>query len=358
MAGHDRAGPRSSGGGRVFTGARVRPAFAALDLGTNNCRLLVAEPAGSGFRVIDGYSQIVRLGEGVSGSGRLTEAAMARTFGALSACAERIARRKVAAVGCIATQACRAAANGPDFLERVRRELGLSFELISPEHEARLAVLGCASLIDPNDDAALIVDIGGGSTELSWVDARAASARVRAGRLDPPIAAWGSAPVGVVTLADEAPEPPAGPDDVWYEAMVTRLMAQISQIGGAESLRPAFEAGRAHIVGTSGTVTSLAGVHLGLPRYQRAKVDGVWLSVADCRAAIDGLRALSRDERAAHPCIGRDRADLVIPGCAILEAVFRLWPTTRIRVADRGLREGVLMTLIAKHKAAHGGGRR
>lgn len=358
MAGHDRAGPRSFGGGRPPSGARARPAFAALDLGTNNCRLLVAEPSGAGFRVIDGYSQIVRLGEGVSASGRLTEAAMVRTFGALSACAERIARRNVTAVGCIATQACRAAANGPAFLERVRRELGLSFDLISPEQEARLAVLGCASLIDPADEAALIVDIGGGSTELCWVDARAASARVRAGRLDPPIAAWGSAPVGVVTLADEEPEPASGPSEGWYEAMVARLMAQIGRLDGAEGLRGAFESGRAHIVGTSGTVTSLAGVHLGLPRYQRAKVDGVWLGVRECRTAIDGLRALSRDERAAHPCIGRDRADLVIPGCAILEAVFRLWPTTRIRVADRGLREGVLMTLIAKHRAGQGGGRR
>ncbi|MGE0829437.1 MAG: Ppx/GppA phosphatase family protein [Hyphomonadaceae bacterium] len=326
------------------------PYFAALDLGTNNCRLLVAEPAAEGFRVVGGYSQIVRLGEGLSQTGRLSERAIARTMDALSECAARLSARRIAKIGCIATQACRAAENGQDFLDRVYAELGLDFTIITPEEEARLAVLGCASLIDPQADAALIVDIGGGSTEISWVDPRAAAADGA-----PPIVAWASTPVGVVTLAEHHPEPDDHLDGSgdWFEGMVAPLAASIAAaLENGARLRPLFDAGRAHVIGTSGTVTSLAGVHLDLPRYQRARIDGLWLQTADCAAAAAKLRAMSRAERAAHPCIGRERADLVLPGCAILEAVLRVWPSKRLRVADRGLREGVLMTLIAEHAAA------
>ncbi len=350
MASTGRAGPPHSGG-RPGPRARQRPLFAALDLGTNNCRLLVAEPDHAGFRVVDGYSQIVRLGEGLASSGRLADAAMARAYRALTACAERIAWRQPVAVGCIATQACRIAANGPTFLERVRQDLGLNFEIISAEEEARLSVLGCASLIDPNVEIALIVDIGGGSTELAWVDAKIASESVRAGRLDPPILAWGSAPLGVVTLAEEFPEPEKN-KAAWYAAMVDALAERLAPIGAAQHLKPVFDAGRAHIVGTSGTVTSLAGVYLKLPKYQRNKVDGLWMTTEQCHATIADLVAVSRGERTGNPCIGKDRADLVIPGGAILEAVGRVWPTARVRVADRGLREGVLMRLIAEHKQA------
>jgi len=339
--------PRS--GGRSSTGPRSRPCFAALDLGTNNCRLLVAEADGAGFRVIDGYSQIVRLGEGLAGAGRLSDAAMARAYGALKACSERLAWRRPAAVGCIATQACRIASNGATFLARVKQDLGLSFEIISAEEEARLSVLGCASLIDPAAEVALIVDIGGGSTELAWVDAKAAAASVRNGDLNPPIIAWTSTPLGVVNLAEDDPEPESTAAR-WYAALVDRLAATLASSHEAEALKPAFHAGRAHIVGTSGTVTSLAGVHLGLKRYQRSKVDGLWMTLDECQATIARLAGQSHAERAANPCIGKDRADLVVPGGAILEAVCRVWPVSRIRAADRGLREGVLMRLMAKHR--------
>lgn len=328
---------------------RAGPIFAALDLGTNNCRLLLAAPErGGGFRVVDGYSQIVRLGEGLAASGRLADTAMARAYQALSICASRIEMKRPVAIGCIATQACRVAANGASFLKRVRDDFGLDFRIIDHEEEARLSVLGCASLLDTDAEAALIIDIGGGSTELSWVSPRAVSQRVAAGVLDPPIVAWGSAPLGVVTVAEESIEPESG-KDFWYQAMVERVLASLAPIGDG-GLRSLFESGGGHLVGTSGTVTSLAGVHLGLRRYQRSRVDGLWLDVEQCRAAIASLLAQSWAERAANPCIGKDRADLVLPGAAILEAVFRLWPATRIRVADRGLREGVLMRLIAEHR--------
>lgn len=314
-----------------------RALYAALDLGTNNCRLLIAAPAGAGaFRVVHGWSQIVRLGEGLSATGRLGDAAMARTMAALAQCAERLAERGVKRVGCVATQACRQALNGQDFLDRVRRETGLDFTIISAEEESQLAVMGCASLIDPDVDRALVVDIGGGSTELSLVDARTPDNR---------ILQWASAPLGVVQLAETIPERDARDD--WYAHMrahVRDALAANIRIDAAQALRD----GRAHMIGTSGTVTSLAGVHMRLPRYQRAKVDGAWMSAQDCIAAAAELRAMPISGRAAHPCIGPDRADLVLPGCAILEAVLDLWPAQRLRVADRGLREGVLLSLMAE----------
>ncbi|MGE0741921.1 MAG: Ppx/GppA phosphatase family protein [Hyphomonadaceae bacterium] len=341
-----RDGRAQASRGDARPGSRSRaPLFAALDLGTNNCRLLMAAPTGDGgLRVVDGFSRIVRLGEGLAHTGRLSEAAMARAYQALAACAQRIEARAPVAIGCVATQACRAAANGQVFLNRVEKDLGLKFETISAEQEAVLSVLGCASLLERQAEYAMIVDIGGGSTEMSWVSPSA----VLDGGLQPPILSWGTSPLGVVTLAEEDAEP-EGANVAWYEALVTRLAEQIAQVGQAQHLRELFAQGRGHIIGTSGTVTSLAGVYLDLPRYNRARVDGMWFDVSDCRAVIRKLLAQTRDERAANACIGKDRADLVVMGGAILDAVLRVWPAPRIRVADRGLREGVLMRLMAEH---------
>lgn len=313
------------------------PLLAALDLGTNNCRLLIAEACHNGFRVVDGYSQIVRLGEGLAASGRLGEAAMARTLGALRVCAEKLAQRPVVRSRFVATEACRAAANGGEFLVRVEAETGIRFSVISPEEEARLSVLGCAPLLDPNAALALVIDVGGGSTELSWVACGGGPLRV---------AAWTSLPHGVVTLAEQYCDNVDSPQ--WYAGLVEAVAASLRAFTGAEHLRETFMHGPVHYLGTSGTVTSLAGVLLDLPRYQRARVDGLWLEVDQACATVERLRSLGRAYRAAHPCIGFERADLVVPGGAILEAIFRVWPASRIRVADRGLREGVLYTLLGQ----------
>jgi exopolyphosphatase/guanosine-5'-triphosphate,3'-diphosphate pyrophosphatase len=308
----------------------------------------MAAPDGAGgLRVVDGFSRIVRLGEGLAHTGRLSEGAMARAYQALVACAERIEARSPVAIGCVATQACRAAANGEVFLNRVRKDLGLDFQIISAEQEAKLSVLGCASLLEPSAEHAMIVDIGGGSTEISWVSPRA----VLKGGLEAPIVSWGTSPMGVVTLAEEEPEPDTD-QHAWYEALVERLAELVMKMGDAQHLRQAFAEGSGHIIGTSGTVTSLAGVHLDLPRYSRQRVDGMWFDVGDCRATIAKLLAQTREERAGNACIGKDRADLVVVGGAILDAVLRVWPATRIRVADRGLREGVLMRLMAQKGAS------
>jgi len=313
--------------------------YAALDLGTNNCRLLIASPRGRGFRIFDAFSRIVRLGEGVAASGALSDDAMARTIDALRVCAEKIARRGVVRSRCIATQACRSAANGPEFLARVERETGLRFEIISPAEEARLAVTGCGELLDTQAPAGLIFDIGGGSTEVSWVRPREQDGRART----PEILAWTSMPLGVVNLSEHhgGREMSVGA----YETLVALIREQIAAAGDPADLRAVFADGRGHFLGTSGTVTSIAGVHLRLPRYRRDRVDGVWLSATEVRDVSERLRAMSYEERASEPCIGAERADLVVCGCAILEALLLEWPVTRIRVADRGLREGILVGL-------------
>jgi exopolyphosphatase/guanosine-5'-triphosphate,3'-diphosphate pyrophosphatase len=346
--------------GKSDAGVRARlagiPVYGALDLGTNNCRLLVARPSRRGFLVIDAFSRIIRLGEGVLRSGYLSDIAMNRTIEALKICSDKMRRRNVSRSRLIATEACRIAANSGEFIDRVRRDTGLAIEIVSRETEAKLAVSGCASLIDRNCDWALVFDIGGGSSELIWLDLT---------RLDRPwrrsiydrlevqgcIAAWTSLPIGVVSLAERH-----GGKEVTrehYEAMVGDVTAALADFEGAHRFRSRIAKGCAHFLGTSGTVTTIAGIHLGLPAYDRSRVDGCWLGAPDVRQVSDALIGMSYAERVAQPCIGQERADLVLAGCAILEALLRVWPCQRLRVADRGLREGILATLMAED--GHGG---
>lgn len=329
---------------------RTDPAYAALDLGTNNCRLLVARPTRRGFQVIDAFSRIIRLGEGVSASGRLSDAAMYRTRDALKVCAAKMARHDVAGSRLVATEACRAAENGPAFIESIRRDLGLEIEILSREAEARLAVSGCASLIDDASDHALVFDIGGGSSELIWVDLsrrqgnwrRSLADRLRATEC---ISAWTSLPVGVVTLAERFGGRHVTAER--FEEMTNAVLDLLHPFEQEHGFRREVESGRVHFLGTSGTVTTLAGIQLQLPRYDRNRVDGCWLDAEDVRRVTYDLLAQSYEQRIAQPCIGRDRADLVMAGCAILEAMMRMWPARRLRVADRGLREGILAMLMA-----------
>ncbi|WP_334165155.1 Ppx/GppA phosphatase family protein [Phenylobacterium sp.] len=323
------------------------PCYAALDLGTNNCRLLIATPAGQSFRVVEAYSRIVRLGEGLDQSGRLSDAAMERALAALKVSAEKVRRRRVVRLRAIATQACRMAENGPAFIDRVFEETGMRLQIISPQEEARLSVQGCLNLLDRTADAALVVDVGGGSTELSWVELRDAPPTGV-----PPIRAWLSVPIGVVTLAERYPEDEAD-TEVWFRRMVEAVKGEIAAFRRADPMREVFDADRAHLVGTSGAITSLAGLHLNLMRYDRSRVDGIWMSRDECDAAAGRLLSLNARQRADQPCIGPDRADLVLAGAAILQAVQELWPCSRVRVADRGLREGILLSLMAER-----GGRR
>ncbi|MEZ5939624.1 MAG: Ppx/GppA phosphatase family protein [Hyphomonadaceae bacterium] len=335
---------RARGGPARNRGGASRKYYAALDLGTNNCRLLIAEQARTGgIRVVESFSQIVRLGEGLASTGRLSEAAMARTRDALIKCADRINKYQPIRSRCIATQACRAASNGREFISDMRKACDLKLETISPKDEAKYALLGTLDLIDPSSDFALVIDIGGGSTELCWVDARVAVERGIAGcSKRAPILGWLSAPFGVVTLTESFANPAEGA----YERMVAHVQSYLEQQDAATRFGPLFRAGRGHLIGNSGTVTSLAAVHAGLRKYQRSSVDGLWLSHEGALAVRNRLARATHEERAAEPCIGPDRADLIVAGCAILEAVWALWPSERMRVGDRGLREGILLSMM------------
>ena len=320
-----------------------RQAFAAIDLGTNNCRLLIARPAGDHFTVIDAFSRVVRLGEGLAQSGRLSDAAMDRTLGALTVCADKLQRRNVHLARSVATEACRRATNGGEFIDRVARETGILLDIISAKEEARLAVMGCHLLLEEGDGPAIIFDIGGGSTELVLVENRAG--------LPPQIHDWQSVQWGVVSLTESCPAEPA---DVLgraerYDLMcglvrdslapfATRMRDAVAKVAPAQSLR---------LLGTSGTVTTLASLHLGLPQYDRRAVDGLIVSSEEMSQLCHRLALMSPEERRAQPCIGRERADLVVAGCAILQTIFALWPATRLGVADRGIREGILRSMMA-----------
>lgn len=317
--------------------------YAALDLGTNNCRLLVATPTKPGrFRVVDAFSRIVRLGEGLSLAGELSDAAMDRAIEALGVCAQKLEGRKLAGLRLIATEACRSAGNGDTFIKRVLSETGLKLEVISRETEARLAVSGCSSLVTRETEGVVLFDIGGGSSEIALID----TSRRRSPRLAEHIVSWTSLPVGVVSLAEKFGGHVVTPES--FEEMVAHVAAMLDKFEGRDRLSHLGDPSRFHLLGTSGTVTTLAGVHLDLPRYDRRRVDGLWMDRESVDRMIERLLSWDFDARKANPCIGAERADLVLAGCAILEAIRRQWPSERLRVADRGLREGMLNEMMAR----------
>ncbi len=320
-----------------------RHAYGSVDLGTHNCRMLIGLPNGRGFQVVDSFSRVVRLGEGLYESGRLSEASMQRAIAALHGCAERARRFGIAlkprlrALRVVATEACRQAENGAEFVARACSETGLPLAVISPREEAELVLESCASLLRGAGRRALLFDIGGGSTEIAWV------------RLDnaggsPQLIGYVSLPLGVVTLAERCK------NACYSEAGFTRVIADVLGL-----LRP-FEAvhhisreireGGVLMVGTSGTVTTLAGVWLKLDRYRRHLVDGLSLSREAVETALSQTRRLGREGLVSHPCIGAGRADYVLPGCAVFAAIHELWPIPQVIVADRGLREGMLLRLM------------
>ncbi|HRF07354.1 MAG TPA: Ppx/GppA phosphatase family protein [Xanthobacteraceae bacterium] len=313
--------------------------YGALDLGTNNCRLLVAAPTDDSFRVVDAFSRIVRLGEGLSRTGELSPAAQDRAIAALKICAAKLDSRKVTRRRLIATEACRGARNGVEFLERVRRETGLQLEIVNRETEAKLAANSCAPLLDRDASGAVLFDIGGGSSELAFLGK---ADDVDRGPPMAPVHEWDSMPLGVVTLAERFGGENVTPEI--FAAMVEDVLPRVRAFAGKATA--AAGNGEIYLLGTSGTVTTLAGIHLDLPRYDRRRVDGIWLSRNEVNTVVAKLCASSYQERIANPCIGAQRADLVLAGCAILEAIRQVFPCERLRVADRGLREGMLVELM------------
>lgn len=312
--------------------------LAAVDLGTNNCRMLVAHPDQSDFEVVDSFSRITRLGEGLSASGRLSEAAMNRTIDALKCCADKMDKCGVTLSRHVATEACRRADNCDAFVDRVHDETGIALEIISADEEAGLALKGCSSLVNPDIPFAVIFDIGGGSTEVLFVEVGDSKNMEILGCI--------SMPLGVVTVAEDC----GGGDlcERTYEEVAVRVERLLAPFENEHDIAARVAAGQAQMIGTSGTVTTLGGIHLGLPRYDRTAVDGITLDFETLSGHSRSLCEMSLQQRAAEPCIGWQRADLVLGGCAILEAICRLWPVGQLRVADRGLREGMLMDMLRR----------
>ena len=323
------------------SGPKGSEAYAALDLGTNNCRLLIARPSGRDFTVIDAFSRVVKLGEDLATTGRLSDEAMDRALGALSICAEKLRRRNVRLARSVATEACRRAVNGEAFIERVRRETGIVLDIISAEEEARLAVLGCHILLEQGKGPAVIFDIGGGSTELVLLEP---------GGKIPRILDWQSVPWGVVSLTDTVGKQGSGREARLARYGEMRRVVSEAFAPFAERIADAAASDDIRLLGTSGTVTTLASLHLQLPHYDRKAVDGLIVPSAAMRGISERLSGMSPAERSELPCIGQDRADLVVAGCAILESILDLWPAERLGVADRGIREGILRSLMAAER--------
>ena len=347
-AGSDTRLNGGPGGGRgPHAPGRNGHVYAALDLGTNNCRLLIARPARDGFRIVDAFSRIVRLGEGLTQTGQLGQAAIDRTLGALEICRTKMELRGVTRARLIATEACRIATNGPEFVARVRDEIGLVLEVVDRETEAHLAASGCAALADEEADSVVLFDIGGGSSEIVWLSRPPRQSQ----GFDPNgdaamrerVRMWASLQLGVVTIAERFGGFDVSPE--LYERMVTHVSGELASF--LERTASAPRCDRFHLLGTSGTVTTLAGVHLGLARYDRRQVDGLWMNNTEVSLAISRLQAMTYADRVANGCIGPERADLVLAGCAIFDAIRRAFPADRIRIADRGLREGILMQMMS-----------
>ncbi|WP_455478673.1 Ppx/GppA phosphatase family protein [Bartonella sp. B10] len=336
---------------RIRAGSKIKghkisvssPLYAALDLGTNNCRLLIASPSKPGyFRVVDTFSRIVRLGEGLVNSGFLNTQAMDRAIEALKVCCLKLKQRQIRRYRFVATEACRSAKNGKYFIQRVLDETGLELEIVDRETEARFAVSGCGTLIEPDTDALVLFDIGGGSSEIALLDV----SQKRSLCLAEQITAWTSLPVGVVTLAERFGGNDVSLDD--FEEMKSYVRGFLNNFSDRYKLGALAQGSRFHLLGTSGTITTLAGIYLNLERYDRNQVDGIWMNNADITLMTKRLLSWDIQKRITNPCIGRDRADLVLAGCAILDAIREVWPSQRLRVADRGLREGILIDLMLR----------
>ncbi len=315
-----------------------KPVYAALDLGTNNCRLLVAQPATDGFRVIDSFSRITRLGEGLQASGRLSENAIERTIAALRICAGKVRRHTHLRGRFVATEACRGAVNCSAFVDRAAEITGIELEIISAREEACLAARGCGPLLVADRPYALVFDIGGGSTEVTWLKVGTTGGEGQV--IDSLSMPWGVVRMAEGFCGEEV-------DHETYELMVATVRDLLGHFEKRFGIRRHLAEGRVQMIGTSGTVTTIAGIHLGLERYQRDKVDGRWMQFAEIQSVVARLSRMNMRQRSDHGCIGPDRADLVLPGCAIMDAILREWPVGQLRVADRGLREGILFNLIA-----------
>jgi len=303
--------------------------IATIDVGSNTVRLLVADAGeASAWRVLDEAQQVTRLGEGLAAAGVLGEAPAARTLAVVRAYAERGRRAGAARVRIVATSAVREAANGRAFAATIERATGVALRVVSGEEEARLTLLGVRRGLGDPAGALVVCDIGGGSTEYILAE----GARVRA---------LASLRLGVVPLAERFAFPEAV-DRARYDALRAEVRGRLER----ELPTPFRGARGARLVGTAGTVTTLAALDLGLARYDAARVQGHRLGRAAVEAQLRRLGALPVAARGALPCLEPGRADLIVPGVAIVQATLDCLGAEALTVSDWGLREGILLDAL------------
>ncbi len=319
--------------------SQFHPNYAAIDLGTNACRLVIATPTPTSFRIVETFSKITRLGEGIIQNNQLSRAAIKRTVTALKICAGVINEyAPIASSRYVATAACRRATNFQEFLDAVKKETGLNMEIISSKEEARLAVVGCVPLLNRNIKRTLVFDIGGGSTEVSLARISNSGNTFIEGLV--------SLPYGVVTISEAFPDKEM--TSLAYDTIIERTHKLCQEFEDKYKLMDAIKNHEIQVIGTSGTVTVLGAVHLNLARYNRSAVDGIAMSHHDLMKAISKIKRLGEEGRRKHPCIGAQKSDLTMAGCAIIEALCSFWPISEITVADRGIREGILLDMMHK----------
>jgi exopolyphosphatase / guanosine-5'-triphosphate,3'-diphosphate pyrophosphatase len=318
--------------------------IAAIDLGTTSCRLLVARPEGTSFRVIDSFSRVVRLGEGIQANNRLQPGAISRTLEALKICHDKIAKNKVNKIRAVTTEACRRAENSEELLDRARTELGINIEVITPLEEARLALSGCAAVLDPEIPYAVAFDIGGGSTEIIWLELMPSPKNRRSRIPIVQVIDCASLPFGVVTLSEIYGTHFS--DFGIYQDLRQKVAGEVSRFSNKNNILSYINKGQVQMAGTSGTITTVGAIHLKLPKYDRRYIDGLFLKISDIHNVCESLISMTHLERSQSSCIGPGRADLVLMGTAILEGICDVWSLPHLRVADRGVREGILMDLL------------
>lgn len=318
--------------------------IAAIDLGTTSCRLLVARPEGTSFRVIDSFSRVVRLGEGIQANNRLQPGAIARTIDALKICRDKIAKNNVSKIRAVTTEACRRAENSEDLLNLARAQLNIDIEVITPLEEARLALSGCAAILDPQIPYAVAFDIGGGSTEIIWLKLMPSPKNRRSRIPIVQVIDCASLPFGVVTLSEIYGT--RFTEFGIYQDLRQKVASEVSRFSIKNNIQTFIENGQVQMAGTSGTITTIGAIHLELPKYDRRFIDGLFLQLSDIHKVCGNLLKMTPLERSHSACIGPGRADLVLMGTAILEGICDVWALPYLRVADRGVREGILMDLL------------
>lgn len=303
--------------------------LAAVDLGTNTVRLLVVEAEGREWRPLHQSQRVTRLGEGQAETGRLLEAPMQRTVDTVSEFIAAARGLGASEIRVVATSAVREAPNRAELLALLRAATGLDASVVSGEEEARLTLQGVAAGLPQLGGSFVLFDIGGGSTELVLGE-------------DGRLGAVVSLQLGVVRLAERYGD--AGPVD-W--ARFALMRGEIDGRLAREIPARIIEARAPALVGTAGTVTTLAALDLGLPAYDASRVQGHTLARGAVERLLNRLGALAVAERARLPCLEPGRADVIIPGIAICLAVMDRLGYGSLVVSDRGLREGILCEILS-----------